>query len=151
MPAKAIVLVDEALGDAEGELGLHFQFAVGDVDFDKERKQVSTAFDDANILVWSDSNAPVILEEEEGWFAWKYGHRKPRPAFRYRHTDTAPAAFLTLICPYRGTDEPTVAATLPEGFRPGSDRVEIRVKANAKTYQLGRDLKAQQAWSNPGG
>ena len=96
------------------------------------------------------ADAPVTMEEEEGWFAWKYGHRKPRPAFRYRHAGVAPAAFLTVIYPYPGSHEPSVTATLPEGFRPGSDRVEIRVKNNTKTYRLGRDLKAQQAWSNPG-
>ena len=143
------VLLDEALGDAPGTLDLHFQLAPGDAKLDTTRHTASTTFDDANVLVWMDPDAPVTMEEEEGWFAWKYGHRKPRPAFRYRHAGVAPAAFLTVIYPYRGTGEPTVTAALPESSRPGSERVEIRVKANAKTYHLGRDLKAQQAWSTP--
>ena len=144
------VFLDEALGNASGTLDLHFQLAPGDAKLHLAQHRATTTFDDANVLVWMAPDAPVTMEEEEGWFAWKYGHRKPRPAFRYRHAGVAPAYFLTVICPYRGTEAPTPAATLPDGFVPGSDRVEIRVKANAKTYQLGRDLKAEQAWSNPG-
>ncbi len=142
------VLLDEAIGDAPGKLDLHFQLAPGDARLDPTKHTATTIFDDANVLVWMAADAPVTMEEEEGWFAWKYGHRKPRPAFRYRHAGVAPAAFLTVICPYRGTDQPAVSATLSEGFKPGADRVELRAQAGGKTYQLGRDLKTQQAWSS---
>jgi heparan-sulfate lyase len=150
------VLLDEAIGDAKGALDLHFQLAVqettpafglgGDAQIDAENKYATTTFEDANVLVWTDPNAPVSLEEEEGWFAWEYGSRKPRKAFRYRHERTAPAAFLTLLVPYRGTDVPEVSATLPGDFEVGADEVTLRVEAFGKTWRIGRNLKKQNAW-----
>ena len=140
------VLLDEAIGDAKGTLDLHFQLAVGDALIDAESKCATTAFEDANILVWTDSKSPVSLEEEEGWFAWEYGSRKPRKAFRYRHERIAPAAFLTLLVPYRGTDVPRVSAALPENFEVGADEVTLCVEALGKTWRVGRNLKQQKAW-----
>lgn len=140
------VLLDEAIGDAEGTLDLHFQVAPGDAWIDAEHKWVTTAFEDANVLLWAAPKAPLSLEVEEGWFAWKYGSRKPRTAFRYRHADTAPAPFLTLLVPYRGTDIPTVSAALSGDFQVGSDRVTVLVEAFGKTWRIGRDLNKQRAW-----
>ncbi|MCP4639187.1 MAG: hypothetical protein GY851_02070, partial [bacterium] len=88
---RFFVLLDEAIGDVSGDapgtLDLHFQFAPGDVDVDPEAHQANTRFDDVNLLVWQDPNAPVTVHEEEGWFAWTYGHRKPRTAIRFQHND----------------------------------------------------------------
>jgi len=148
------VLLDEAIGDIKGTLDLHFQLAVGDARIDAENKCTTTAFsrtgcqlvEDANVLVWADPNAPVLLEEEEGWFAWEYGSRKPRKAFRYRHKKIAPAAFLTLLVPYRGTNLPKVSATLSEDFQIGADEVTLNVEAFGKTWRIGRNLKQQKAW-----
>ena len=159
------VLLDEAIGDARGTLDLHFQLAVGDARIDagnngslrQEPKRslrsptpsaygATTAFEDANVLVWTDPKAPVSLEEEEGWFAWEYGSRKPRKAFRYRHEKKAPAAFLTLLVPYRETDVPRVLAALSEDFEVGAGEVTLHVEAFGKTWRIGRNLKQQKAW-----
>ncbi|MBC8235450.1 alginate lyase family protein [bacterium] len=148
------VLLDEAIGDSKGTLDLHFQLAVGDAQINAENKSVTTAFgrtgcqpvEDANVLVCADPNAPVSLEEEEGWFAWEYGSRKPRKAFRYRHKKIAPAAFLTLLVPYRGTDVPKISATLPEDFQIGGDEVTLNVKAFGKSWRIRRNLEEQKAW-----
>jgi len=140
------VLLDEALGDAPGALDLHFQFAPGEAEIDREHLCARTLFEDANVLVWADPQAPLAMAEEEGWFAWAYGHRTPREAFRYRHASPAPAAFLTLVVPYRGTEPPKVAASLPEAFVGGADGVELAVTAFGKGWRLGRDLGSGQAW-----
>jgi len=79
------------------------------------------------------------MQEKEGWFAWKYGHRKPRKAFSFRHNHAAPAAFLTVVFPYRGTERPSVSAKLDPAFRVGADHVECRVQALGKTWQLSRE------------
>lgn len=141
---RFFVLLDEAIGEAPGTLDLHFQLAPGDVAFDPEGKQAKTTFDDANVLVWSGS--PVTMAEEEGWYAWSYGHREPRKAFRYRHKGQAPAAFLTLVTPYRGTEAPEVSAVLSEAFTVGADRVSLTVTAFGKAWEVGRDLEAGEAW-----
>ena len=143
---RFFVLLDEAIGDAPGALDLHYQLAVGDADIETESHRVTTQFDDVNVLVWQDPNAPVTMEEEEGWFGWSYGKRKPRKAIRFRHDAPAPAAFLTLLVPYRGTELPAVAASLLANYDVGAERVELRVQAFDRTWQLGRDLKEQSAW-----
>jgi hypothetical protein len=141
-----LVLLDEAIGDATGTLDLHFQLAPGEMRLDAQRKQVTTAFDDANVLVWADPNAPVTLEKEEGWFAYRYGFREARPAFRFRHTGPAPATFLTLLVPYRGAQPPDASATPTEKLEAGANRVEIAVKAFGKSWRIGRDLNQTTAW-----
>ncbi|MGC9327801.1 MAG: alginate lyase family protein, partial [Candidatus Hinthialibacter sp.] len=92
---KYFVFLDEAMGKAAGALDLHFQFAPGETIIDPQQKYARTDFADANVLVWAGPDAPVTLEEEEGWFAWKYGARKPRSAIRMRHKNQAPAVFCT--------------------------------------------------------
>ncbi len=143
---RLFVLLDEAIGDAEGALDLHFQLAPGEAEINTEKHWAATGFDDANVLVWADPQAPVSMEEEEGWFAWSYGRRKPRKAFCYRHARPAPAAFLTLVVPYRGTRRPEVSAAPAGDFTVGADRVELRVEAFGQTWQIGRDLNEQNAW-----
>ena len=140
------VLLDEAIGTAAGELDLHFQLAPGDAQLDAAEHSAVTSFDDANVLVWMDPLAPVLMEEEEGWFAWKYGHRQPRKAFRYRHANPAPAAFFTVIFPFRDAEAPELIATLPASFEVGADRVQLQVKAQGKKWLLGRDLTTGAAW-----
>ncbi len=145
------VLLDEAIGDAKGALDLHFQFAPGEAEINTAEHWAATSFDDANVLVWQDPVAPVSMHEEQGWYAWKYGHRKPRKAFRYRHAGAAPASFLTVLHPYRGTTRPAVWAKLSSPFEPGADRVEIDVRSGEKSWLIGRDLKGGKAWSNKHG
>ena len=136
--------LDEAIGNAPGQLDLHFQFAPGEVIFDEAGKRAFTQFDDANVLVTTNCAASVI--EEEGWFAWTYGSRVPRKAFRFALEDQAPTAFLTVVAPYRGTRIPAVSAELPRAFRAGDDRVELTVDFEGKTWCLGRELSSGEAW-----
>jgi heparan-sulfate lyase len=147
---KFFVLLDEAIGDAKGTLELHFQLAPGDARIDTAGHWAATAFPDANVLVWADPAAPAAMNEEEGWFAWEYGSRQPRKAFAFRHPGPAPAVFLTVLFPYRGTDRPSVKASLPAGYRVGADRVELTVATMNQTWRFGRDLATQEAWCTPG-
>jgi len=137
---------DKAIGNTKGELDLHFQFAPGAAEVNTADHWATTKFDDANVLVWQDPDAAVSMHEEEGWHAWKYGKRKPRKAFRYRHTKAAPANFLTIIHPYRGGTRPLVSAKLPPKFTPGADRVEFDVRSGENIWRIGRDLKSGTAW-----
>ncbi len=146
---KFFVLLDEAIGKANGTLRLHLQLAAGDAVVDTANRRAKTRFDDANVLVWSAPTIPVSLETEEGWFAWKYGYRKPRTAFSFRHQRTAPAAFLTLLVPYRGLDAPEVSAALPDDYAVGAQAVSLRVECRGRAWQVGRDLTTGKAWCRP--
>lgn len=147
---RLLVVLDEAIGDALGVIGFHYQLAAGDAVVDREHKLARTNFDDANVLVWADPRAPVVLEPEEGWTAWEYGHRKPRPAFCYRHQSKAPVQFLSLIVPYRGMQPPQVSARLAPSVAPDETRVEVLVEAFGRHWRVGRDLATQEAWCREG-
>jgi heparan-sulfate lyase len=140
------VFLDEAIGNVSGQLDLHFQFAPGDVIFDEGGNRAFTGFDDANVLVQAAENGSVSMAEEEGWFAWAYGHRAERKAFRFSHNVQASAAFLTAVVPYRGTDVPEVLAALPPTFDVGDDRVELSVEAFGNKFMVGRDLASGEGW-----
>jgi heparan-sulfate lyase len=140
------VLLDEAIGSEEGVPELHFQLAAGDAVIDAQNKRAATGFEDANVLIWTSPDAPVSLNEEEGWFAWKYGSRVPRKAFCYRHNDNAPVRFLTLLVPYRGTNIPDVSAAFTENPGIGAERVNLNVRAFGKSWNVGRDLNSRTAW-----
>ncbi len=140
------VLLDEAIGDAKGVLDLHFQPAVGEVRLDLAGRRATTQFPVANVLVCLASGIPAAMIEEEGWFAWEYGRRKPRKSFAFRHERPAPSAFLTLLVPYRGTECPSVSAQIPEDFTVENDKVELKVRVSGKTWTVGRDLKSARSW-----
>ena len=142
---KFFVLLDEAVGSADGQLDLHFQFAPGDVVFDSGGGRAYTQFGDANVLVTQGESSRAEIVEEEGWFAWAYGHRTPRKAFRYSLSDKAPAYALTCVVPYRDTEVPAVSVSA-EGLEEGADRVEVSVETFGKSWSIGRDLGTQTAW-----
>lgn len=142
------VLLDEAIGDAAGQLDLHFQFAPGDVVFDDASGSARTTFDDANVLVALGDGSAAEMVEEEGWFAWAYGHRKPRKAFRYALKEAAPTSVVTCVVPYRGTDVPEVSVSDRSGDV-AADRVEMAVEAFGKRFAIGRDLDENRAWIEP--
>jgi len=146
---RFFVLFDEAIGDAAGALDLHFQLAPGPARLVPDDRLAVTAFEDANVLVRSFSDSALSLEEEEGWFAWEYGSRKARNAFRYRHGSPAPATFLTILAPFRGTDPPDVKARPPERYQVGAQRVELVIEVGDMRWRVGRDLRSQTAWAEP--
>jgi len=140
---RFFVLLDEAIGDAAGRLDLHFQFAPGEVAFDADNLRAYTLFEDANVLVAAEDGARWKLEEEEGWFAWAYGYRAPRKAFRFEHDGAGPTSFLT--APYRGRTPPAVQAAMAQGAADDA-RVEATAQAFGAAWCVGRDLGTGTAW-----
>lgn len=143
---RFFVFLDEAIGNATGAVDLHFQFAPGKVAIDTDARQAHTTFDDVNVLVSQGAAAPTTLSEEDGWFGWTYGKRTPRTAIRFRHRETAPVVFLTVIVPYRGVKPPAVTVGREDIQTGGADRTAITVQACDHAYTLGRDIEQQTAW-----
>jgi heparan-sulfate lyase len=142
---RFFVILDEAIGTADGTIDLHFQFSPGDVSVDTDRHTVTTAYEDANVLLSMPPNAPVTLETEPGWFAWKYGHREPRIAVRFRHAGPSPVCFLTVIVPFEGKDAPNVNVEGMDASPPGASRVSLQVETRGKVWELARDLDTAEA------
>jgi heparan-sulfate lyase len=137
-------ILDEALGGADGTLDLNFQFAPGQIETGED--WAKTLFEDANVLVRTVATSPCDLTTSDGWMGWAYGSRTERQAIRFRLDGNAPAAFLTLIIPFRGTAQPATVLALPENYEPGADRVEVGVSAFGQAWQVGRDLSTGEAW-----
>lgn len=135
------VLVDEALGDATGDLDLHFQLTPGPAVIDPATKTARTAFPEGgNVLVWTTPDSPVTLEPEEAWFSPKWFEKELLPAFRYRHqARPARVRFVTVLAPYEGTQPPAIAATLdPSPI--GSDLIRLTVVIGKTQSRLERTL-----------
>jgi heparan-sulfate lyase len=145
---RFIVILDEAIGEAKGQVDLHYQFAPGEFKLDPATKSACTCFPDANVFVCLNPAVSVILEEEEGWTGWDYNKRVKRPAFRFRcKSDCTPAAFVTLLVPYRGVEPPRVArACLPADYAPSCGSAEISVTLDGQHWLVGYDLVAKRAW-----
>lgn len=143
---RFFVLLDEAIGDEAGVPALHVQFAPGEVSADPDERRLHTCFKDANVLVAAQDDADWDLCEEEGWFAWAYGHRVPRTAFRFEQQGPAPVAFLTVMVPYRGIEPPSVQARLTGGAV-GDDRRECEVTVSGEIWRVGRDVGQGTSWA----
>ncbi len=138
---KFFVILDEAIGDAEGQLDLHYQFAPGEVTMDASGCRAHTHFDDANVLVTCEGTK---LVEEEGWFGWAYGHRTQRKACRFELSSEAPAFAVSCVVPYRGRDVPDVRVSSVD-VTPGADRVQVGVEAFGESHSVSRDLSNDSA------
>lgn len=144
---RYFVLIDEAIGDAPGKLDLHFQFAPGPFETDSPHA-VHTAFKDGgNALVWEPAEAPVTVVPEEGQTSSVFYKAAPRPAIAFRSEKQAPAVYLTVVAPYLGQKPPKVNARFLGSFTPGQPKVKMELSAGNETWTIGRDLDAQQAWS----
>ena len=143
---RFFVFLDEAIGSAAGLLELHYQLAAGEMHLDPEALSAHTCFDDGNVLIAAAEGSAVRLEEEEGWWAWHYGHREPRPALRFRHSSSAPAVFATAVIPYTGAEPPAVSISPVGAVKAGEKQVEIEVTCSGQTWVLGRDLCHSSGW-----
>jgi heparan-sulfate lyase len=141
-----LVIFDEAMGSAEGTVELNFQLAPGDVDVDTERNRVRTEFDDSNLLIWMDENAPVSLDSSDGWMGWSYGKREPRTSVRYTFNGEGPARFITLLVPFNGDTLPGVLSVRNVDIENADSALEVSVMN--KTWQIGRS--GASLWCRPG-
>jgi hypothetical protein len=140
------VFLDEAIGKTPGELCLHWTPSPGTGRFSTDRASFTTQFPDANVLIHNAGPHHAKFEEEDGWFAWDYGQRLPRKMLSVKHPEAAPATFLTVLAPYRGTNPPAVEATLVGNPIVGGNEVQISVSAFGKGWSVGRNLEKGAAW-----
>jgi len=137
---RFFVFLDEAIGNINGTLRLHFQLAPGDVHFDNKNNSANTLFNDTNVLIATNPASPVTIEEEKGYYAWAYGKRLPRKAFCFKHQNNAPVSFLTVIVPYKGKKTPEVSIKLENDYKIGNNKVNFEVTVSGQTWQIERDI-----------
>jgi len=141
---RYFVIVDEAIGDAAGDIGLHFQLAPAAADFDHKNLSVNTEFQEGwNVLVRTEKQEGLTLLEEEGQVSFVYTKKEPRPAFGY-HIDKKPGLeglrFLSLVIPYEN-NIPEVKLKVVGDPRPGSSELQLQITENAETKIIGYSLQ----------
>lgn len=131
------VIVDEAHGNATGEVAVHYQLGEGKANFDAKNLAVNTAHqDNNNVMVRAFSNQPFSLQEEEGWVSYAYRQKNERPAFSYATQKNTPEAvrLITVIYPV-GTKAPKMTADFVSKTME-DNQVNLSLKINKKKYAL---------------
>ena len=135
--ASYFVIVDEAIGTAQGTINLHYQLCDGKVNVDSQNKKLATAYEgNSNVVLQCFANKEVKMEEEEGWYSTSYRHRTKRPAFAFNveKTSEETVSYITVIYPVKDINKKVdISAKFQEKTR---NSVELEVKINGKKKTL---------------
>ena len=135
------VIADEANGDINGDIEIHFPMAPGPVKTDNQNNRIITGFNDANLLIQITGKKSVTLYETEGWHAWSYGHREPRTSVTALYKGQAPFVFISLLIPYTGITVPECRMlTDTSSLISGMDPMKVEVEVSGRNYKLIRNI-----------
>ncbi len=145
---KFLVLVDDAIGTADGDLRLHFQLLPSTMRLDEKNLSVQTDFPEgANLLIQSAAGAGISLTPEEGFVSFIYTKKEPRPAFAYRiqkDSKTGFCRFVTVILPYEGI-APKVGLVHPGPGKSPDEGYTLRVTLPNDSVTIHYNPKSNQA------
>jgi heparan-sulfate lyase len=102
---KYFVIIDEAIGTATGQIGIHFQLAPGNAVFDEKDFSVRSDFEEGwNVTIRTKPQKGLKLIKEEGQVSFRYTVKEPRPAFVYQidKPTEKTVRFVTVVVPYAG-------------------------------------------------
>ncbi|HEY0666774.1 MAG TPA: alginate lyase family protein, partial [Sphingobacteriaceae bacterium] len=132
------VILDEANGDAKGDLAIHFPMAAGPLNVGDN--SFNTTFDDANVLIQVAGKHPISLKEDQGWHAWEYGEREARTSVSAVHSGHGPTVFVSILVPYKGRTNPACSLlTDPKMLIAGNEQAEIQLEVAGKKHTLFRN------------
>lgn len=135
------VIFDEAIGDAQGDIAIHFPMTPGVINIDNATGRINTGFDDANLMIQVVGKNPITLVEEDGWHAWSYGKREKRTSVSAVYKGHGPFTFVSVLVPYPGTIIPTCRIlSNPSLLYAGANQIELAVEINGKKWMLERKL-----------
>lgn len=134
---KFFVIADEAIGNATGDVAIHFALKEGVVDADYISKSITTTNADLNnitIKTFTPQNAKMVAEEN--FVSYKYNEKIKRPAFAVQmpKTQEQTPRFLTVIVPFSGT---AVAPIIEAKFlKTTGNKLKIKVTVDGKSHKL---------------
>lgn len=129
------VILDEANGDAKGDLTIHFPMAAGPIKVNNNN--ITTGFDDVNLHIQIAGKHPITLHEEQGWHAWEYGQREARTSVSAVYQGHGPFVFISILIPYKGKTIPICRLlTDPASLVAGNDQVELAVELAGEKHIL---------------
>lgn len=135
------VILDEAIGDARGDIAIHFPMAPGSINIDNSKGLFNTEFEEVNLLVQVAGKKPIDLVTEEGWYSWKYGEREKRTIVSAVYSGEGPFAFISLLVPYKGRNIPNCQLNVDtKRLIAGADPFDFDIEVNNKKWVLKRKL-----------
>ncbi|MBD9144516.1 MAG: heparinase [Bacteroides clarus] len=136
------VIVDEAIGNATGNINLHYQLCDGDIDIDAKTFSLSSNFAGENqVKLQCFAPKKTTLKEEEGWYSVAYRQRTERTAvsFNTEKKEKENVQFITVIYPTKSTKGfPKIEAKIKSN---SSDTMEVEVSLNGKKQTLNYQLQ----------
>ncbi|MEG1402217.1 heparin-sulfate lyase HepC [Bacteroides sp.] len=137
------VIVDEAVGEARGEINLHYQLAKGKVNIDPKTMTLTSAYEgDSNVKLQCFGEKGTTLKKEEGWCSTAYRQRVKRTAVALNtQKDKADAVrYITIIYP---TKDAAKAPKLEAKFKNkkfDEKALEVEVTVGGKKQTLNYKL-----------
>lgn len=135
------VIVDEAKGNAKGNVAIHYQLSDGKVNIDKGANKLTTQFDGkSNLVMQCFGQDGMKLTEEEGWYSTAYRKKTARTAvaFEVKKATDKPVRYVTILYPTQeANDNIQLSADIQEVSANGL-KVEVKVNGQSRTlsYQL---------------
>ena len=126
------VIVDEAAGDAEGSINIHWQMPHGDVADSCKDMHFHTNFKDSSnfhLQCFCPDMAKMQMKKEQGWQSSEYRQKTERTdaSFSQKKADNTPVRFITVIYPKHHAGKENVSAKFTDkGY--SNDRLSISVK-----------------------
>ena len=140
---KFFVIVDEAVGSAEGDVDVHYQLCEGNVNIDEANCTLRTTFEgESNIIMQCFGPKGMTMKKEEGWRSTAYRKKVERTAvaFNVKKGDEKSVRYITVIYP---TDEKGKAPAISASFKEkqfNENGLNINVKVGKQKYNLNYQL-----------
>lgn len=131
------VVVDEALGSATGELGIHYHFSEGEVKADVPAMRLTTQYADYNnIALQVLSEQKLRLQEEEGWVSYQIRQKAKRPAYAIScaKNDDQTVRFISVLSPIRKPESAPAVQLLQDNSN--EKGLSLKLKIGDEKYVL---------------
>ncbi|WP_448778087.1 heparin-sulfate lyase HepC [Bacteroides congonensis] len=141
---KYFVIVDEAVGNAKGKVGLHYQMNAGKVNVNPQDFILTSEYTGrSNAKLQCFTSADAVLEEEEGWQATLYLVREKRTAVSFNVTkkDTTPVRYITIIYPVEDCSKSPEMSARFVNQQYDENSLKIEVILNGQKRNLDYKLK----------
>lgn len=131
-------IVDEAIGTATGNIGLHYQLCDGKVKADAGRQILVSEFaGDGQVKLQCFGPKDCRMTQEEGWYSTAYRQRKERTAvsFEARKKDEPIVRYITLVYPFKDKKKAPVLSAEVKKANDNTLEIEVTVDGHVRTLQ----------------
>ncbi len=136
---SCFLIIDQAIGSATGNIGVHLQLAEGsNPSFDEGKKTIATQYADGNnLLIQYLDKDNMTITKEEGKVSYQYRKELPRPAFAFeKKGNGASQTFVTILCPFEGNKTPQVSMIENKSNNFSTGHIDLQLLINGKKITI---------------